>query len=332
MKSLLLLATLAATTALTLAAGNEGFLFVTFKGEANRMTEQIYFAVSPDGRRWDDLNGSEPLLVSKLGEKGVRDPYIFRSHDGAKFYLIATDLSMALNHDWGRAQKSASKSIVVWESPDLVKWSEPRLVKIAPDDAGCTWAPQAIYDEDAGDYMVYWASKTGSDNFTKQRIWASHTQDFQTFSAPTIYIERPSDIIDTDIVRENGTYYRFSKDETTKAITMETGTKLAGPWEDVKEFSLASLKGYEGPACFPIQPAAAGKPATWCLLLDQYSNGTGYHPFLTHDISKGDFKAVADFKFPFRFRHGAVLPISDAQLKALKDAYGKAPRKGTRLK
>jgi sucrose-6-phosphate hydrolase SacC (GH32 family) len=318
-----------ATTASAFAADG-GFLFVTFKGEESPMTEQIYFAVSDEGKRWDGLHGNEPVLVSKLGEKGVRDPFIFRSHDGAKTYMIATDLSIHLNRDWGRAQRAGSKSIVIWESTDLVKWSEPRLVKVAPDDAGCTWAPEAVYDEDAGDYLVFWASKTGGDGYKKQRIWAARTKDFTTFSKPEIYIERPSDIIDTDIVRENGVYYRFSKDETTKAITMESSPKLMGEWKNVEKFSLAGLKGYEGPACFPLKSAAAGGKATWCLMLDQYSKGTGYHAWTTNDISTGEFKPAGDFKFPFRTRHGAVLAITDKEMKALKDSYAKGPRKSAR--
>ncbi|MES2881437.1 MAG: 1,4-beta-xylanase, partial [Bacteroidota bacterium] len=97
---------------------------VTVKGTGNAT------ATSADGRRWDGLNGDEPLLVSKLGEKGVRDPYILRAHEGGKFYLLATDLSINLNRDWGRSQRAGSKSIVIWESTDLVKWSEPRLVQV----------------------------------------------------------------------------------------------------------------------------------------------------------------------------------------------------------
>jgi len=56
------------------SAADGGYLFVTFKGEQSPMTEQIYFALSQDGRQWHALNGAEPILVSKLGEKGVRDP------------------------------------------------------------------------------------------------------------------------------------------------------------------------------------------------------------------------------------------------------------------
>jgi beta-xylosidase len=306
----LLLSLLAMCAGTSAFAADGGFLFVTFKGEATPMTEQIYFGLSKDGRNWKALNGGNPVLVSDLGEKGVRDPYILRSHDGSKFYLLATDLSINLNHDWGRATHAGSKSIVIWESTDLLHWSAPRLVQVAADDAGCTWAPEAMYDEDTQDYLVFWASQNGSDNFAKQRIWACRTKDFKTFSKPFIYIDKANHVIDTDIVRENGKYYRFSKDEQFKAITMEVSDKLMGPWKDVPNFSLSKLVGYEGPACFLLEPASMGKPATWCLLLDYYSRGQGYQPYITHDLKSGKFTPAGNIKFPFLFRHGAVLPLT----------------------
>jgi sucrose-6-phosphate hydrolase SacC (GH32 family) len=304
-------------------ADEGGFLFITFKGEQTPMTEQVYFAVSPDGRRWTALNGGEPVLVSTLGEKGVRDPYLLRSHDGKKFYLLATDLSINLNHDWGRAQRAGSKSIVVWDSPDLVQWSPPRLVKVAPDDAGCTWAPEAVYDEAKKEYLTFWASRTDADQFRKQRIWAAWTKDFVTFDKPFVYIDKPWDVIDTDIVRENGSYYRFSKDEQYKSITMEVSTNLLGPWNAASNFSLAKVRGYEGPECYPIKPAANGEPAAWCLILDQYSKGTGYQPFVTDNLAAGQFKPGEGFAFPFRFRHGSVLPVSASEYQRLEKAYSR---------
>lgn len=302
-------------------AADGGFLFVTFNSEATPMGEQIYFGLSKDGFHWEALNNTQPVLVSELGEKGVRDPYILRSHDGKKFYLLATDLSTNLNH-WAHATKAGSKSIVIWESEDLVKWSEPRLVQVAPDDAGCTWAPEAIYDEDTQDYLVFWASRTKRDNFGKPRIWAARTTDFVTFGQPFIYMERDAGLIDTDIIRENGKYYRFSKDESHKKIIMEVSDKLMGPWQDVTECSLTALFGYEGPECFQIEPAAADKPGTWCVLLDCYSKSTGYKPFITHDLAAAQFTPVADFSFPFRFRHGFPLAITQEEYDRVKGAYG----------
>ena len=113
-------------------AGDGGFLFVTFKGEQTPMSEQIYFAVSPDGCHWHALNGSQPVLVSTLGEKGVRDPYLVRPHDGKRFYLVATDLSIYFDGDWGRAQTAGSKSLVIWDSTDLVHWSRTNNTSPSP--------------------------------------------------------------------------------------------------------------------------------------------------------------------------------------------------------
>jgi hypothetical protein len=307
----------------TAAAETAGYLFATFKGEQSPMSEQIYFAVSKDGRSWDALNGGEPVLVSRIGEKGVRDPYLLRSHDGRGFYLIATDLSINLNGDWNRAQTAGSRSIVVWDSPDLVKWSRPRLVRVAADDAGCTWAPEAVYDEENRDYLVFWASKNRRDDFAKQRIWGARTKDFRSFGKPFIYIEKPNHIIDTTIIRDGGRYFRFSKDEQHKAITMETGEKLTGPWREISSFSLSRLQGYEGPQCYLLHPAADGKPATWCLVIDHYARGRGYQPYITTDLAGGNFTEAPGFEFPFRFRHGSILPLSAEELRRLGETYGR---------
>jgi len=311
--------------AATFCQAADGYLFVTFRGEKTPMTEQIYFGLSRDGKTWEALKGGEPVLVSDLGEKGVRDPYLLRTREG-KFVILATDLSINLNPGWGRAVHNGSKSLVIWESNDLVHWSSPRLCRVAADDAGCTWAPEAIYDEDAHDYLVFWASTNAVDQFKKQRIWACHTADFRSFGKPFIYQEKPVSLIDTDIVRDGGKYYRFTKDETYKAITMETAEKLAGPWTDVPGFTLSKSLGFEGPCCYLLAPAADGRPAQWCLLLDAYAKGQGYKPFVTDDIASGQFQPIRYIHFPFLFRHGSVLPVSAGEYDALEKAYG-APAK-----
>ena len=82
------------------------------------------------------------------------------------------------------------------------------------------------------------------------------------------------------------------------------------------------MRGYEGPECYLIEPATAGKPATWCLILDQYSKGAGYKPFITGDLSGGQFQPGEGFAFPFQFRHGCALPISAKEYKHLEKTYG----------
>lgn len=323
-----LLLVFVSSVAAACAATPAGFLFVTFKGEQTPQTEQIYFALSADGRKWTALNQAEPVLTSSLGEKGVRDPYLLRSRDGKGFILIATDLSINLNPDWTRAVRGGSRAIIIWESPDLVSWSEPRRVEVAPADAGCTWAPEAIYDEEAGNYLVFWASTTGRDNFEKHRIWAARTTDFRKFSDPFVYIEKPTTIIDTTIIRDGSSYYRFTKDEKHKAITMEKAERLDGTWTDVPGFSLAHLLGYEGPECYVLHPSADGRPPVWALILDNYAKSRGYRPFVSTDLATGKFDEAGDFSFPFVFRHGSVLPLTAEEFARVEKAYVEAGSAG----
>lgn len=303
------------------AADAGGYLLATFGSEKNAPDEQIYFNLSRDGRTWTSVSPAKPVLVSQIGTKGARDPFLIRSPDGQKTYLIATDLSIRRTPGWRRAVTTGSRSLLVWESADLVNWSAPRLVKVAPDDAGCTWAPEATYDEETGDYLVYWASTNAPDDFTKHRIWAARTKDFVTFGKPFIYLERDHSVIDTTLVRENGRYYRFTKNEGKRTIFLETSEKLLGPWTDIPGFSLLNAVGYEGPACYALQPSADGGPGTWCLLVDYYAKRVGYTAFVTRDLAGGKFAPAPDITFSVKTPHGSILPVTTEEFARLQAAW-----------
>lgn len=302
------------------------YLFAHFVGtESSAAEEQIYFSVSTDGTTWKTLNSGAPVLTSTVGEKGVRDPYILRGEDG-KFFVIATDLSIYNRRDdsnrWGTCQTSGSKSIVIWESSDIVNWSEASLVKVAPDNAGCTWAPEAVYDAEKDMYMVFWASKTSADNYATQRMYKSYTKDFKTFTEPEIYIDGGNiSNIDTTITNYKGVYYRFTKNESKSSVTMMSSTSLSDGWKDVSTYTINgaagnTVTGYEGPTIYKIN----GEDK-WCLLLDYYSKSQGYKPFVTSDITKGVFTSASDFSMDTKYRHGTVMPITTAEYNALTAAY-----------
>ena len=302
------------------------YLFAHFVGtEKSEAEEQIYFSVSEDGQSWTTLNGKAPVLTSTVGEKGVRDPYILRGEDG-KFFVIATDLSIYNRRDdsnrWGTCQTSGSKSIVIWESTDLVNWSEARLVEVADKNAGCTWAPEAVYDVDKDMYMVFWASKVSDDNYATQRMYRSYTKDFVTFTEPEIYIDGGNiSNIDTTITRHNGVYYRFTKNESKSSVTMMASTSLDKGWKEVESYTINgtagnTVTGYEGPTIYKTN----GKEQ-WTLLLDYYSKSQGYKPFVTSDITKGEFTSASDFSMDDKYRHGTVMPITKAEYDRLVEAY-----------
>ena len=311
---------------ITKNAADGAYLFVHFVGtESNANQEQIYFSVSQDGSTWKTLNNGMPVLTSSLGERGVRDPFIQRGIDG-KYYIIATDLSIYNRRNdpnkWNACQTSGSKSIVVWESNDLVNWSEASLIGVADKNAGCTWAPESIYDPEKEMYMVFWASKVSDDNYSKQRIYRSYTKDFRTFTPAEVYIDNETSAIDTTILEDNGIYYRFTKDETYSSVTMMRSTSLSRGWEDVATYTINGedgnkVTGYEGPTIYKLN----GEDR-FCLLLDYFSKGQGYKPFVTDDITRGSFVSATDFSFDEAYRHGTVMPITTAEYNALIEKYG----------
>ena len=62
-----------------------GYLFVHFIGE-EKDGEQIYFSLSRDGLHWKDLTNGRPVLYSKTGTCGVRDPFLVRNPINGVFY------------------------------------------------------------------------------------------------------------------------------------------------------------------------------------------------------------------------------------------------------
>jgi hypothetical protein len=298
-----------------------GYLFVYFTGEQVD-GEQVYFSVSDDGLHWKDLNNGKPALRSEVGEKGVRDPFIIRSVDGSKYYIIATDLRIEAGKGWGVAQYEGSKSLVVWESDDLIHWSKEQLVEVGVKEAGCVWAPEAIYNEKTKDYLVFWASmvKEEGDENPKQRIYCSSTKDFGHFSKAIKYIERENHIIDTTIIKDKGVYYRISKDETTKNIKIDQGTDLLdGPFTAVKAPQLEKINGVEGPAAFLLNGTDQ-----WCLMVDQFATNGGYMPLISENLARGEFRVLEPDTYDLgstKKRHGSILNLTIQEYQRLLEKY-----------
>lgn len=323
------------------------YLFAYFIGEDKADGEQIYFADSEDGLHWTALNEGVPVLTSDMGEKGLRDPFIIRSPEGDKFYLIATDLKINGNGNWGGAQTAGSQYIMVWESTDCVNWSDQRMCKVALDTAGCTWAPEAFYNDETGEYIVFWASKVSDDNYGVHQIYYCTTRDFYTFSEPEVWItlyNKDGDkisIIDTSVIAVTNkegkkTYYRFSKNEADKKAAieegepeggkytiLETSDSLTGEWKRIHSDYLLdnSNRWVEGGTCFQFNGEEK-----WCLLLDNFGGG-GYYPSITTDLSSGSFTKLdsSEYSFPAnsKMRHGTVIGLTDEEYQAVNKKWGK---------
>lgn len=125
----------------------QAYLFVHFREKTTPDGEQVYFGVSKDGFNWEEVNGGAPVLWAYYGDKGVRDFTVVRCKNPQtgkeKFVILATDLSLSYgmrgqyHHSWDEIGRNGSKSLAIWESDDLVNWTEQRLAKIGDEQFGC---------------------------------------------------------------------------------------------------------------------------------------------------------------------------------------------------
>ncbi|WP_406489370.1 family 43 glycosylhydrolase [Streptomyces phaeochromogenes] len=312
-----------------------GYLFAYFTGEGTADGEQIRYALSRgnDPLHWRELNRGKPVLTSTTGEKGLRDPFVIRSPKGDKFYMIATDLRMYQNSSgsWDDVQRHGSKSIMVWESTDLVHWTDQRLVKVSPDSAGNTWAPEAYWDDKLGEFVVFWASKLYADDdpdhtgSTYNKMMYATTKDFRTFSSPKVWDDPGYSVIDSTVVKNKGTYYRYTKDERdptssspcSKFITAEKSTSLTDTSYDFVSDCIGSgsIDRGEGPTVFK-----SNTEKKWYLFIDEYG-GRGYVPFETTDLDSGRWTMSKNYQLPASPRHGTVMPVTQAEYDRLLAAY-----------
>ncbi|MER6954792.1 family 43 glycosylhydrolase [Streptomyces sp. NPDC000618] len=316
-----------------------GYLFAYFTGEGTADGEQIRYALSRgnDPLHWRELNGGSPVLTSTVGEKGLRDPFVIRSPEGDRFFLIATDLRMYRysSGDWDHVQRHGSKSIMIWESTDLVHWTDQRLVQVAPDSAGNTWAPEAYWDDSRGEYVVFWASKLYADDdpehtgSTYNKMLYATTKDFRAFSAPKVWDDPGYSVIDSTVVKHKDSYYRYTKDERdpsssspcSKFITGEKSTSLTSTQYDFVADCIGSgsISRGEGPTVFK-----SNTEEKWYLFIDEYG-GRGYVPFETTDLDSGRWTLSSNYQLPASPRHGTVLPVTQAEYDRLLAAYPSTP-------
>lgn len=266
----------------------------------------LHLAYSTDGFQWTALADGKSFLTPTAGEdKLMRDPCIIRGKDG-KFHMVWTV-------SWNE------KGLGYASSADLINWSAQRFIPVMAheENARNTWAPEVFYDDSEDLYLIYWSStisgmypetQSEEENAYNHRQYYVTTKDFETFSDTNLFYEPGFNVIDGTLIKDDGTYVLFVKDETRepaqKNIRIARSDKLTGTY------------GAAGP---PITgdywaegPTVAKIDGQWIVYFDKYINhemGAGSSADLENwtDISEKIF-------FPEGTRHGTVFTVTQAEL------------------
>ncbi len=305
------------------------YLFVHFKEKITPDGEQVYFGISRDGLNWEKVNNGNPILTAEKGEKGCRDIEVVRLHTGG-FMIITTDLCVAnrydenLQLDWSNINRTGSKCLRMWKTDDLVNFSEERLVHFGRDDFGCMWAPEVFFDEENEEYLIHWGSTVKETDYKHMSIYCSRTKDFETFSEPELYFTKDNEILDSHIVKVGNIYHLFYKNAHNPSMNMHSVSEsLYGPFIHDEKFEkymdeeISNPGSYEGPTTYVLPDGR------WCLMLDFFGcekEKMGYVPFVSSEKGNMNFERMTEgFSFPYGFKHGRVIEITDEEYGKLKE-------------
>ena len=326
-----LILTLCATVmaAVCTAQPNEkkvAYLFTYFTGNAPDK-EQICYALSDDGYNYTPLNGGNPVILSDTiaYTQCVRDPHILRCEDGKTFYMVVTDMKSSLG--W-----ASNRGMVLLKSTDLVNWQHSAInfpTKYPKQWGNVTrvWAPETIFDRNAGKYMVFYSLRT-NDEDSFDRIYYSYVNDDFTDleGEPQYLFDRGTATIDGDIVYNpsDGLYHLFFKSEggrgifqaTSKTLTAEPGKPLGSQWTVHEAHVDQTEVQVEGVG---VCQSIDGK--SWIVMYDCYTSH--YYQFCKSPDLK-HFEVVQNTATEGKFtpRHGTIIPITQAEKDRLIAAFG----------
>lgn len=312
------------------------YVFCYFVGNEPEQ-QTIHLAVSTDGYNFSALNNNEAVIDQKSGTGCVRDPYIFKAKDeNGKdcYYIVATDMDAMLG--W-----TSNHAVVFWKSYDLTNWGDEYILDIRDFDGweNCNraWAPQVIWDGEAGQYMLYLALSTWDDPSTElnedvAQHYYLYTTDFKNFTSPEYLYGRRSEkhtfedgreitgiqCIDGDMIynSRDGYYYLYFKEDLTQKIAYVRSKSPTGPFNE--DYTICSLNWWavEGSTMYRIIGTNS-----WMMIMDEYGEGT-FFAQMTKDFK--NFKQVQRSKYSVNHlnpRHGSVLAISMEDYNRLVEVY-----------
>ncbi len=335
-----------------------GYLMVHFVEDSAGYAEKIYLDISrgDNPEQWDPLNGRNPILASNLGTTGTRDPFITYNPETETYYIIATDLRVFNANDpswnngnWGAWASQGSTMMNVWESKDLITWSNVRQIDVSLDTndntaayLGMMWAPEATwvddyYGEGQGAFVVYWSSNVYSDAAHTQSdggsdiMWGATTDFTQdTWEFGGVMLDGgQAGCIDTNILQDGGRTYHITKSQASgEEIIMEYTDEpqwwLVGSdresnykWTRVQAaIGVSRFGAVEGPASFKDH----SQPNRWYLFVDDLPT-PGYQPMVSTDLDAGwDYLDASDYFLTSYTKHGGVISLTKAQYDAIRNA------------
>lgn len=292
-----------------LAAAADSYVFTSFRGNGEA---GVYLALSQDGLRWAPVKGNQPVIAPRFAGMLMRDPFLVKGPRGEWHLLWTTG--------WTRDSKNGRLTIGHARTRDIAAWGEQQMIDIPLEGARNAWAPEMVWDAQARQWNLFWAStipgrfpdtEGAGDSGYNHRIYAMRTADFVTFSKPELWFDPGFNCIDSTVLRAAKRWLMVFKDERRnplqKRLRLAWSESAAGPWQKVT--GPFTLDWVEGPSALKVGDG-------WFVYFDHYAKPRYYGAYRTRDWKS--FEDVSSrMSFPQDHRHGTAARISAREAAAL---------------
>jgi hypothetical protein len=297
------------------SAQAEAYLFAYFTKNGE---DGLHLAASADGYRWDKLNRGRSYLAPAVGRSQLmRDPCIALGPD-ATFHMVWTS-------GWNE------NNIGYASSKDMLAWSVQKELPVMADYPGVlnAWAPEIIYDEARGEFLIFWASTVpgafprtegSSEEKYNHRLYCTTTRDFASFTPTRLFYDPGFSVIDATFLRTHGRTYLLVKDETRyppkKHLRLADAPGLQGPFGPLGTAFTPPGLWVEGPTALQVGEEVI-------VYFDAYTS-KHYGALRSRDLVNWEDVSTR-MLFPdegtaLRMRHGTALAVPAALLEKLRAA------------
>jgi beta-xylosidase len=287
------------------------FTYFTRNGE-----DGLHLATSTDGYKWERLNGGKSYLAPKVGKsKLMRDPCVARGPDGT-YHMVWTS-------GWWE------NNIGYASTRDFITWAEQREIPVMAHEPAVrnSWAPEIVYDEKRGEFVIFWASTIpgrfqetagASEDALNHRMYFTTTKDFKTFAPTKLFFDPGFSVIDATFAMTAHGPRLILKDETVnppkKYLQIAEAESLQGPFKNISAPFTPAQLWVEGPTILKVGE-------DYILYYDAYQT-KHYGAMRSRDLKTWEDVtarlSLPDEGTPVRMRHGTAFEVPKAVVAKLR--------------
>ena len=300
---------------LSARAADTAYLFTYFIGNG---ADGLHLLWSEDGFKWTPIAEGRSVLPPRVGTTEVlmRDPCVTRGPDGT-YHMVWTS---------GWHQNLIGHA----STRDFITWTPQQAIPVMAHEPEVrnSWAPEVVYDEQAEEFVIFWASTIpdrfpatagASEDALNHRMYATTTKDWQSFTPTRVFYDPGFSVIDATQHRHGGELIWIIKDETRhppkKHLRLARAESRQGPFVDLGPPFTPEGLWVEGPTALTVDGAVV-------VYYDAYVDKHYGAMRSTDLVHWEDISDRIDMPFegtPERVRHGTIIEVPRALVDRLRD-------------